>query len=379
MPEFFTVLLVGGLLVGVGYAAWLLSRDANVEPPKTESPYDRGLNALLAGDREEATEAFTAAVRMNSDNVDAYVHLGNLLREQGEKERALHLHRELTVRAGQTEAQQRAVREALVHDWIAMGRTAEALEEARQLREMDRRNGHALKLLLKAYEAAGDWDHAIDVRTDISRVAGGRDVEELADYRAAVGEIFLRREKLEEAKRHFKAALRLTRDHPAALLRLGDIYYETKRPERAMVLWKALAAAHPEHSHLVLERLEVSYFERGRFSEMGHLYEELLQRNPQDIRILLALARMHLKRGDLGEATRAVNEALEVEPASLESRLLLVEIYRRRGDANRALTEVETILRDLGTVEPAVCPKCGARLDEYWTRCPKCLAWLTAR
>ncbi|MGE5176447.1 MAG: tetratricopeptide repeat protein [Hyphomicrobiales bacterium] len=379
MPEFFTVILVGGLLAGVGYAAWLLSRDANVEPPKTESPYQRGLNALLAGDRDEAMEAFAEAVRQDSDNVDAYIHLGNLLRERGETQRALHLHRELTVRAGQTDAQQRAVREALIHDWIALGRNMEALEEARQLREMDKRNGHSLKLLLKAYEAAGDWDHALDVRGEMARLAGDRDAEGLADYRAAVGEIFLRREKLDEAKRHLKAALRLTRDHPVALLRLGDIYYETKRPERAMVLWKALAGAHPEHSHLVLERLEVSYFERGRFSEMGHLYEELLQRNPHDIRILLALARMHLKRGDLGEATRAVNEALEVEPDSLESRLLLVEIYRRRGDANRALDEVESVLRDLGTVEPETCAKCGARLEEYWSRCPKCLAWLAHR
>lgn len=379
MPEFFTVILVGGLLAGVGYAAWLLSRDANVEPPKGESPYQLGLNALLAGDREEAMEAFTAAVRQDSDNIDAYIHLGNLLREKGEHERALHLHRELTVRSGLTEAQNRGVREALVNDWIAIGRPADALEEARQLRELDRRNGHALKILLRAYEAAGDWDHAIDVRTEMARASTDRDTEGLADYRAAVGEIYLRREKLEEAKRHFKAALRLTRDHPVALLRLGDIYYETKRPERAMVLWKGLAAAHPQHSHLVLERLEVSYFEHGRFSEMGHLYEELLQRNPHDIRILLALARMHLKRGDLGEATRAVNEALEVEPASLESRLLMVEIYRRRGDANRALNEVESVLRDLGAAEPVSCPQCGARLDEYWSRCPKCLAWQPAR
>ncbi|HEX7077558.1 MAG TPA: tetratricopeptide repeat protein [Candidatus Eisenbacteria bacterium] len=377
MPEFFTVILVGGLLAGVGYAAWLLSRDANVEPAKAESPYQLGLNALLAGDREEALEAFAASVRQDSDNVDAYIHLGNLLREKGEAERALHLHRELTVRAGQTEAQRRAVREALVKDWIALGRPQDALEEARQLREMDRRNGHALKLLLQAYEAAGDWDRALDVRTEMTRASGDRDAEGLADYRAAVGEIFLRQEKLEEAKRHFKAALRLKRDHPVALLRLGDIYYETKRPERAMLLWKALAAAHPAHSHLVLERLEVSYFERGRFGEMGHLYEELLQRNPQDIRILLALSRMHLKRGDLAEATRAVNEALEREPQSLESRLLLVEIYRRRGDAGRALDEVESILRDLGTVEPPSCRQCGARLDEYWSRCPKCLAWLS--
>jgi len=378
MPDFLTMILVGGVLAGVGYAAWLLSRDAAAVPQKPESPYQYGLNALLAGDREEALEAFADSVQQDSDNVDAYIHLGNLLRERGEPERALQLHRELTVRAGQTNAQGRAVREALVHDWIAVGRPKEAVAEAQGLRELDRRNGTALKALLAAYEAAGEWERAYDVRAEMARTSGERDSEELARYRAAIGEIYLRAERLDDAKRQFKAALRLKRDHPAALLRLGDIYYETNRPERAMVLWKGLAAAHPDHSHLVLERLEVSYFERGRFSEMGQLYEELLQRNPKDTRILIALARMHLKRADYTEALQAAREALEIEPLSLPARLLTVEIHRRRGDTDRALSEVEDLLRGLGTTEAGACPRCGERLDEYWSRCPSCLAWIPA-
>lgn len=378
MPDFLTMLLVGGVLAGVGYAAWLLSRDAATVPQKAETPYQHGLNALLAGDREEALEAFADSVQQDSDNVDAYIHLGNLLRDRGEPERALQLHRELMVRAGQTNAQGRAVREALVYDWIAVGRPKDAVAEAQALREIDRRNGSALKVLLAAYEAAGEWERAYDVRSEMARVSGDRDSEGLARYRAAIGEIYLRAERLDDAKRQFNAALRLKRDHPAALLRLGDIYYETDRPERAMVLWKGLAAAHPEHSHLVLERLEVSYFERGRFSEMGHLYEELLQRNPRDTRILIALARMHLKRADYAEALRAVGEALEIDPSSLPARLLTVEIHRRRGDTDRALSEVEDLLRGLGTAEPSSCAKCGERLHEFWLRCPSCLAWIPA-
>jgi len=161
-----------------------------------------------------------------------------------------------------------------------------------------------------------------------------------------------------------------------ALLRMGDIYYETNHAERAMQLWKGLAAAHPEHSHRVLERLEVSYFERGRFGEMPQLYEEMLQRNPRDARILLALARVHLKRDDLVEATRAAKEALEIDPRALEARLLLVEIRRREGDASRALTEMDALVRELAASDVPVCPRCGERAEEYWSRCPSCLAWM---
>lgn len=375
MSDMFTVLMVGGLLAGVGYAAWVLSRDARTEPQKAETPFQRGLNALLAGDREEALQAFTDTVRMDSDNIDAYIHLANLLREKGETERALHLHRELTVRPGQTESQERAVREGLVLDLIAMGRSEDAVEAARTLREMDRRNGSALKLLLKAYEAARDWERAYEIRAEIAKAASERNGEGLARYRSAIGEIYLRDGKLDEAKRQFKAALRLRRDEPAALLRLGDLYYETSHPERATVLWKALAEAHPSFSHLVLERLEASYFEKGRFSEVGQAYEEMLARNPRDVRIQLALARMHLKKGDLTDAGRVLNEALQIEPESIPARLLLADLYRRRSDLGRALDEMESLIRGMGTGETYVCSACGEHSDEYWSRCPQCFAW----
>jgi lipopolysaccharide biosynthesis regulator YciM len=376
MFPLFTAVAVMGALAAVGYAAWLFSRDANVGPPRTETAYQRGLHALLAGHKDEALECFADAVQQDSGNIDAYIHLGNLLRERGEPGRALELHRKLTARAVRSPAQERAIRESLVLDWIAVGRPDEAIVEAQELRDRERKNGAGLPLLLRAYEAAGDWDRAYEVRAEMARAKGDRDPSALARYRAAVGEIHLRGERLEDAARHFKAALRLERDHPVALLRLGDIYYETNHPERAMRLWEGLAGAHPEHSHLVLERLEVSYFERGRFGEMARLYEEMLQKNPRDGRILLALARMHLKRDDLPEATRAAKAALEIDPRLLEARLLLVEIHRRIGDPSRALTEIDDLLRDLnGPEERPACSACGQRAEEYWSRCPSCLAW----
>lgn len=375
MSDFLTVLLVGGLLAGVGYAAWVLSRDAAKEPPKAETPYQQGLNALLAGHREEALQAFTETVRLDSDNIDAYIHLANLLREQGEVTRALHIHRELSVRAGQTQSQARAVREGLVFDLIAAGRAKEAVEEARALREMDKKSESSLRLLLRAHEAARDWEEAIEARAEIAKSYGERNGDGLARYRASIGEIYLREGKLEEAKRQFKAALRLRREEPAALLRLGDIYYETQHPERAAVLWKALAEAHPSFSHLVLERLEASYFENGRFGEVDQAYEEMLARNPRDVRIHLALARVHLKKGDLPDAGRILNEALEIEPDSVPARLLTADLYRRRGDLPRALDEMESLIRGMGTGEVYVCAACGEQSEEYWSRCPSCYAW----
>jgi lipopolysaccharide biosynthesis regulator YciM len=290
-------------------------------------------------------------------------------------ERALHIHRELLVRAGQSQSQNRAAREALVYDLIAAGEPAEAVKEAEELHELDRRNESALRILLRAHEAARDWEKAYEARAQIAKASGERNGDGLARYRAAIGEIYLRDGKIEEAKRQFKSALRLKHDEPAALLRLGDIYYESNRSERASVLWKALAEAHPAFSHLVLERLEASYFEGGRFGEVGQAYEEMLARNPKDVRIHLALARVHLKKGDLADAGRILNEALEIEPDSVPARVLTADLYRRRGDLTRALDEMEALIREVGSGEVYVCSSCGEQSEEYWSRCPRCFGW----
>ncbi|HEU5310964.1 MAG TPA: tetratricopeptide repeat protein, partial [Candidatus Eisenbacteria bacterium] len=300
------------------------------------------------------------------------------LREQGRLDRALHIRRELTVRAGITPGQERAIHEGLVLDLIAAGRAEEAVEEARGLREMDRKNGSAQKLLLKAYEAARDWERAFEVRGEMARARGESIGVVLSRYRSAIGEIHLREGNLEAARCQFQAALKLRRDEPAALLRLGDLYYETNRPERATRLWKALAEAHPSFSHLVLERLEASFFENGTFGDVDRAYEEMLTRNPKDVRILLALARVHLKKGELADAGRALNESLEIEPDSIPARLLVAELHQRRGDLTRALDEMQSVIRNLGPGEVYVCATCGRDSEEYWSRCPHCFAWVPA-
>src|SRR6185503_8612462 len=190
------------------------------------------------------------------------------------------------VRSGLSAGQERAIREGLVRDLIALRRPAEAVAEARELRDLDKKNGTALKLLMKAHEAAGEWERAYETRAEVAKAMSENGVG-LARYRSAIGEIYLREGKLDDAKRQFQAALKLKQDEPAALLRLGDLCYETNRPERAVVLWKALAEAHPTFSHLVLDRLETSYFESGRFADVDQTYEEMLARNPKDVRVHL--------------------------------------------------------------------------------------------
>ena len=69
------------------------------------SDYAEGLNLLLAGDTEKALKKFKEAVTKNSQNIDAYLKIGDILRESGQFDRAVNVHKYLTVRTTLTAKQ----------------------------------------------------------------------------------------------------------------------------------------------------------------------------------------------------------------------------------------------------------------------------------
>jgi len=85
-----------------------------------------------------------------------------------------------------------------------------------------------------------------------------------------------------------------------------------------------------------------------------------------------------------GDDSTAVVELLrekarfEIESDSVPARLLVAELHRRKGDLARALDEMQSLMRSLGSGEVYVCATCGRESEEYWSRCPHCFAWVPA-
>src|SRR5436309_3519735 len=73
-------------------------RREEAPPPPSDAPYKRAITCLIRGDQDGALRYLKDTVRQDTDNVEAYIWLGDLLRTRGEAERALAIHRELSVR-----------------------------------------------------------------------------------------------------------------------------------------------------------------------------------------------------------------------------------------------------------------------------------------
>ena len=119
MSEILITLLVLGIAAG-GVAVYVL----NFKPrrkSKVKDLYAEGLDLLITGRRKSAYKNFKDIIQKDSDNIKAYLRLGQVLREGGNPVQALKIHRGLMHRRNLTHYEQIELHKNLALDYYSSG------------------------------------------------------------------------------------------------------------------------------------------------------------------------------------------------------------------------------------------------------------------
>ncbi len=368
------VLFIIIILTGVFTA--ILKRKKQKSRGKT--PYINALNMLLEGKKDEALEYLKKTVKEDTENIMAYIRLGDIFREKGFPIRAAKIHRNLLVRGDITESETNTILHHLVFDYRASGMLNKAIEMAERLIQKNKKNVDNQKLLLSLYEEKGDWDKAFFYRQSINKWLKKRDQDILALYKVQSGLSFVERGLEHEARLRFREALKLTKTCIPAYLYWGDSYRREGRNEDAYRVWREFTAKNPEWAHLAFKRLRDVLFDLGRYSEIEDIYKEVISKNPKDPASYLSLAELYKKQGKLDQAIELCKKVLDNNPDSLQCRYLMVQLLQEKGEESPALQEAIQILDKQIKKETAFhCTQCGFESIEPLWRCPQCGAWNT--
>ena len=360
--------------VAVVWLLWIWLRRRGHLAASSPDAYTQALSALISGDRREALARLKEAVHEDSENLDAYIRLGDLLRENGAAQKALTVHRDLTVRSRLKEADRARILESLTQDYLAAGRFEEAGQSAERLQHIDSKNLFAFRALQQVAEALKDWPRAIRVVEERARLEKQKDKSMLARYRGYVGSQELEEGNTKEARQHFEEALKLDPGCLLASLYLGDMEHAEGNAAKAVEYWQSLALSAPERGGLVFDRLERAFFEMGHYADVMSFYRELLHRAPREDSVpgLLALAEIHRRKGDLDDAESFIQEAMEIEPDHPRAHRHLIKLALDRNNPQEALSHLERFLQSIQVETGTQCRHCGARMEETVWRCPGC-------
>lgn len=340
--------------------------------------YAEGLNLLLVGAKEEALQKFTDSVRKNSKNVDAYLKIGDIYREFGKADKAINVHKYLTVRRGLTPKKQLQILQSLAMDYHAGKRFDQALEVVDRILDEDKHNVWAQEMKLQLYEEKEDWQKAFDTYKDLLKLKKSASNGKLALYKVQEGLQLLKDGDEKEARARFRDAIKIAPASPPAYIYLADSYLKENRKEEALKTLKRFIEKVPAQSFLAFERIKNLLFESGVYGEIENLYREIIESQPSNVAAHLALSEIYEKKGELEKAIDTCREVIEQDPNNKVAKKYLVRYYHVAGRDREAVElALEIIDESLHKHEIFTCKVCGYESEEPFWRCPNCHEWET--
>jgi lipopolysaccharide assembly protein B len=366
------------LLVILGTAAffyWTRKKRKKI-PGKT--PYLDALHLLLDGKTDEAAEQLKRTVKEDTDNIMAYITLGDILRDKGFPIRAAKVHRNLLLRNTLEEGQVDVILHHLVLDYRTAGMLDKAVEMAERLTQRKKKDVDIKRLLLALYEEKGDWDKAYFLRQSLNRWLKKRDHRILALYRVESGLELGRKGSEREGRIRFREAVKLDKHCVPAYLYWGDSYIREGRKEDAYHVWANFIGENPEWGHLSFDRLNTVLFDLGRYGEMESIYRDVISRKPADPTAFLNLVEIYKKQGKTDQALELCGQICESHPDSARGRLMYVRLLRAQGKETSALEEaMEYLEKETEKRSAFRCRSCGNESKEPLWHCPQCKLWNT--
>jgi len=321
-------ILIFVLLLAVTTGLYALIDKFFEKKEKSESViYVEALRDLLDGREESAFSKLRQAVAEDSSNLDAYLRLGQILRQYGKPERALQVHKDLTLRGGMKDEQKASVLHQLASDYLALNNFDMAETAVKELLKYDSNSRWAHIQLLEIQQKSEKWDEAYDTAVSLMKIESNKSKRPLAAFKYKMGMNLYKKREYHKARVLFKDALGLDPKYVEAYIAIGDSYTQEGRHEDAVTFWEKLIEAVPDEGHLVLDRLEKTLYDLGRFGDIESICEKIMAQVPNDINAKLTLANIHKKKGELEAAERLLADVVELNPDDVHVVMQLVRLY----------------------------------------------------
>lgn len=311
---------------------------------KSESElYNEALRALLDGKEGIAFTKLRQVVAEDSNNIDAYLRLGSMLRNNNKPQQALQVHKDLTLRGRLTPDTKFDILRQLYFDYMDLNNFEMAKAALQEMTTINSKDRWSFIRLLDLQKKMQLWDDAYDTAVMLLKLEDNKSKKPLASFKYHMGDELYKKREYHKARILFKEALGFDPEYIKAYLAIGDSYLDEKRLDDAVNFWKKLIKNVPDKGHLVLDRLKKTLFELGRYSEVEQICENILNHSPKNLEAKLCLAEFHEKKGNTDLSEEILIEVVEENPEDIKSVLELIRIYLNKKDNKKIQDFIRSI------------------------------------
>ncbi|MFH1212971.1 MAG: hypothetical protein V1681_02695 [Candidatus Neomarinimicrobiota bacterium] len=334
--------------------------------------YTMALNHMLHDEDETAIKLFREVIRKDTDNIDAYINLGILMRKNGKSANAVKIHQGLLYRQVTNNIQRLEILRNLVDDFIVSGEKTKALGFVVNILNLDKNNIWALKKIHDLSRDLGRWEEASQYLEKVMNLNKEHNDRLLALYKVQEGLNKFRTGDYHEARLVFRKALKIDPLCEAPYYYIANSYVLDHRELDAVEWWVKFADLAPEKAHIIFKPLQTILFNLGNFGNIESFYESILKRLPGDAMTLIALAGFYEKKGNATKAIVILEDLVDKQPEIAVAKIGLVKLLIGQTKLTQATAILSDIIERMAITEEHACSNCGNLTSEIQWICPVC-------
>ena len=226
-----TIITLLVLCIAAGAVTFYLLKLKPMRGTKVKDLYAEGLDLMITGKRKAAYKNFKDIIQKDSDNIKAYLRLGQVLREGGNSTQAIKIHRGLNHRRNLSHYEKVEMHKNLALDYYRGGNLNIAISELHTLLQIEKNNEWAVSQLAVFYREKQDWGNAGEYFKKYQKLTHKEDKHKLALYKIQEGRILTQDKKFQKARLAFEEALNINTELAVAYYFIGNSYSEESEEE----------------------------------------------------------------------------------------------------------------------------------------------------
>ena len=320
--ELFIILSI--LVIAIGTSLFFYYKKKPLIKNNSNKLYTEALNMLVRGDSQNAIRLLRDVVKQDTNHLDAYLQLGDILRDEGNSQNAIKIHQSLTVRPGLDDKLQIQIHQSLAKDYLSLNEISLAKKEAEMILNIDKKEFWATEFLLDLAEKSHDWAQAAHLIKTLD--SNNSDITRLARFKVYEGMGKFENDDRKAAEQCFNKAIEIAPNFGLPHLYLGNLFSENRNLVKALEHWEQYALLDLKNGSSIYSKIESALFDLGRFSEVEKFYQRALKNNPRNLDALAKIANVLEEKGERQKALDLVEDALSQYEDSIKLRLMKLKL-----------------------------------------------------
>ena len=324
------------IVVVLSLIIFLLVSNRSKNIPTDAEAFNNALKALVNGEKDKAYHLLREIISKDSNNIDAFLLLGDLVREK-DVNQAIKIHQTVILRPQISKSKKIEAHTALSKDFIKSGNISKAEEELNNILNMDSSNKWALLKLKDIATENKNWKEALKHEKKLMKVDihHKKNDESMLNYYIAMD--YKSKDKIKNYVHYLEKSAAAENIYPESALELAN--HNKDNADRAISYYKLYAKHKPSQRTMAYNKIENILFDSQQYDEVENLYKELLE-NSFDGFALNRLVDILLEKNEVADANDLVDRFMKSNHSCHSIRLNKLKLESESFEVRKSISSL---------------------------------------